>query len=72
MITVSGKRESEREEKEANYYFKESTCGSCSRSLRLPTDVDEKSVEATFKDGVLNVVMKPKEREKPRKIEIKG
>jgi len=71
VLTVSGKRESEKEEKEANYYFKESTYGSFSRSVRLPTDVDEGSVDATFKDGVLKVEMKPKESTKARKIEIK-
>jgi HSP20 family protein len=71
VLTVSGKRESEKEEKEANYYFKESTYGSFSRSVRLPTDVDEDSVDASFKDGVLKVEMKPKESTKARKIEIK-
>lgn len=72
IITVSGKRESEKEEEKANYYFKESTYGSFSRSLRLPTEVEEDGVEASFKDGVLKVEMKPKESAKVRKIEIKS
>ena len=72
VITVSGKRESEREEKEADYYLKESTYGSFSRSLRLPGKVKEEDVEATYKDGVLKVVMTPKEDKEKRKIEIKG
>jgi len=72
VITVSGKRESEKEEKEANYYFRETTSGSFSRSLRLPSEVEEDSVEATFKDGVLKVEMKPRESAKARKIQIKS
>jgi HSP20 family molecular chaperone IbpA len=39
--------------------------------VRLPTDVDEDSVDASFKDGVLKVEMKPRESSKARKIEIK-
>ena len=72
VITISGKRESEKEEKESHYYFRESTYGSFSRSLRLPSEVDEDSVSAVFKDGVLKVEMKPKESAKSRKIQIKS
>ena len=41
VLTVSGKKESKVEEKKANYYLKESSYGSFSRSLRLPGEVDE-------------------------------
>ncbi len=71
VITVSGKKESEKEVEEANYYLKESSYGSFSRSLRLPGEVEEEDVDATFKNGVLKVIMKPKEGGKARKIQIK-
>ncbi len=72
VLTVSGKKESEREEKDANYYLKESSYGSFSRSVRLPGEVDEEDVDASYKDGVLKVVMKAKEGAGRRKIEIKS
>ena len=72
IITVSGKRESKKEEKDANYYVRETSYGSFSRALRLPAEVDEDSVDASFKDGVLKVEMKTREGAKARKIEIKG
>ncbi len=72
IITVSGKTTSEREEKDANYYLKESSYGSFSRSLRLPGEVDEEDVDASYKDGVLKVVMKTKKGAGGRKIEIKS
>ncbi|MEJ2588247.1 MAG: Hsp20/alpha crystallin family protein [Deltaproteobacteria bacterium] len=72
VLTVSGKKSSEREEKEADYYLRESSYGSFTRSLRLPAEVNEEDVDATYKDGVLKLVMKPKEGAKARKIEIKG
>jgi len=34
--------------------------------------VDEKDVDATYKDGVLKVIMKPKETATTRKIKIKS
>lgn len=71
MVTVSGKRESNIEEKEANYYLKESSYGSFSRSFRLPGEVEEDKVEANFKDGILQLSMPIKESSKKRKIEIK-
>jgi HSP20 family protein len=71
VLTITGKKESEREEEEANYYLKESSFGSFSRSIRLPAEVEEDKVEATFKDGVLKLVMPHKEEAKARKIDIK-
>jgi hypothetical protein len=43
-----------------------------SRSVRLPGEVDEEDVDASYKDGVLKVVMKAREGAGRRKIEIKS
>lgn len=71
VVTVSGKKESKKEEKGTNYYIRESSSGSFSRSIRLPGSVDENQVEATFKDGVLKLVMPHKEKTTTKKIEIR-
>ena len=71
VVTLSGKKESKREEKDASYYFSETRQGSFSRSFRLPQSVDEDKVNARFKDGVLTLEIPTKETEKSRKIEIK-
>jgi HSP20 family protein len=70
LVTVSGKKESSKEEKENDYYMKETQYGSFSRSFRLPGEVDEEKVDATYKDGVLTVVMPKKEDGKTKKIEV--
>jgi len=69
-ITISGKKEAEEEKKGADYYLKETRYGSFYRSFRLPGEVDEKKVEASYKDGVLRVTMPKKEGEKARKIKV--
>ena len=69
-LTVSGKKEESKEEKEANYYMKETHYGSFSRSFRLPEAVDESKIEATYKDGVLTVSVEKSEKPTKKKIEI--
>jgi HSP20 family protein len=70
LVTVSGKKESSKEEKEADYFMKETLYGSFSRSFRLPGEVDEDKVDATYKDGVLTVTMPKKEDSKTKKVAV--
>jgi HSP20 family protein len=70
VLTVSGERRSEHEDKGEGYYRIERATGSFSRSLTLPEGVDPESIKAEFHDGVLEVyVPKPEER-KPRRVAI--
>ena len=70
VLTISGERSSEQEDKAENYHRVERSYGSFSRSLTLPEGVDPESVKAEFDNGVLQVtVPKPAER-KPHKISI--
>lgn len=69
-LTIRGKRNSEKEEEGADYYLRETTYGSFSRSYSLPKEIDEDKVEATYKDGLLTLVMPHKEGTKPKKITV--
>ena len=69
-LTISGERKAEHEQREKGWYRIERSFGSFSRSLTLPDGVDPDRIEASFKDGVLDVrIPKPEER-KPRRISI--
>ena len=71
-LRISGERKAEREESERGWYRIERSFGSFSRSLSLPDGVDTDSIDASFRNGVLEVrIPKPAER-KPRRIEIGG
>jgi HSP20 family protein len=62
ILTLKGKRETESEVDENNYYFKERSYGAFQRSFTLPEAIDPKTVDANFSDGVLKVkIPKPKE-----------
>jgi HSP20 family protein len=70
VLTVSGQRKAEHEDKREGFYRVERAFGSFSRSLTLPKGIDPEGVNAGFDNGVLEVrIPKPEER-KPRRITI--
>ncbi len=70
MVTLSGKKESSNEEETEQFHIKEMKSGSFTRSFQLPDEVDEEKINASYKDGILIVVMPRKEGSKSRKIEV--
>ena len=70
VLTISGERKSEHEEREDGYYRLERASGGFSRSLTLPEGVDPEKVEAGFDRGVLEVRIPKPEQRKPRKVTI--
>ncbi|MEJ2070969.1 MAG: Hsp20/alpha crystallin family protein [Syntrophobacterales bacterium] len=71
-LTIKGEKKAETEEKDENYHMVERTYGSFSRAMKLPAVVDAEKVEATYKNGVLTVVLPKMEEVKPKAIEIKA
>jgi HSP20 family protein len=71
VLVVEGRRKEEREEENECFYSKERQFGSFSRSFSLPDDVQTDGIEATYKDGVLKLIIPKTGAAKPKKIEIK-
>jgi len=71
VLTISGERKLEQEEKGKKYHRIERTYGSFSRSFSLPDDADGDKVTANFKDGVLQVHVLKSEKARPKAIEVK-
>jgi HSP20 family protein len=72
VLTISGEKKLEKEEKKDRYHRVERCYGSFSRSFSLSQEVDETKIDAAHKDGVLVLTLPKKEEVKPRKIEIKN
>lgn len=70
VLTVSGERKTETEEKHEGYYRLERSMGAFSRSLTLPEGIDAEAVTATFADGVLEVRIPKPVHAQPRKVQI--
>ena len=70
VLTISGERKAEHEQRKEGYYRVERASGIFARSLTLPEGVEPSGVTAKFDRGVLEVrIPKPEER-KPRKVAI--
>jgi HSP20 family protein len=70
IITISGERKQQKEEKDENEIRIESFYGTFSRSFSLPDNVDANSVRAESKDGVLKVHIPKKEVSKPKAVTV--
>ena len=72
VLTISGEKKREREEKEHNYQLVERSYGKFSRSVRLPSKVNPDRVEASYKDGILTITLDKTKQAKTKKIEVKA
>ncbi len=70
VLTISGERKAEHEERKTGYYRVERSFGSFRRALTLPEGVDPESVKATFANGVLEVTVPKPAQQVPRKVQI--
>ncbi|MGD2270240.1 MAG: Hsp20/alpha crystallin family protein [Desulfobacterales bacterium] len=71
VLTIRGERKQETEEKDKKFHRVERYYGSFTRSFTLPDNVDETKIEASFKDGMLNLQIPKTEASKPKAIEVK-
>jgi len=73
QLTVSGKVEEVKEDKDKKrkYYRKEMRNLSFTRTCDLPVSVDANKADASFKNGVLKVILPKKEEAKPKQIQVR-
>ena len=71
-LILRGQRKHEAEVKEDQYHRVERAYGTFQRSFTLPTLVDQEHVQATYKDGVLELRLPKSEAAKPKRIAITG
>jgi HSP20 family protein len=72
VLTISGERKAEKEEKGKRFHRIERSYGSFVRSFTLPDDADGEHVSADFKNGVLHVKVLKTEKSKPKQIDVKA
>lgn len=70
-LTVSGKREAEKEDKGERYYSYERSYGSFTRSFTLPEGADTDKLRASLEKGVLAITVPKKPEVQAKKIAVK-
>jgi HSP20 family protein len=71
VLTLSGEKKLENEEKKDQYLRVERFYGKFSRAFTLPHYVDSSKVAAEYRDGVLTLHLPKKAETKPRQIPVK-
>ncbi len=69
-LTLSGERKSEARTNGFEYHRTERVNGRFSRSFYLPQTVKQDGIEATYRDGILEIHVPKVEEAKPRQISI--
>lgn len=70
MLTISGEKKTEKVDESKNYYTAERRFGSFKRVMTLPSTVDPDKIKASYKDGVLTIVLPKKEEARAKEIKI--
>ena len=70
MLKISGTIKRSNEIKEGNMHRQERYIGSFHRSVLLPTAVSQDGVTASYKNGVLEVIMPKADNDNSRKIDV--
>jgi HSP20 family protein len=70
LLRISGRRSIVRNQKAA-YYRQERFEGEFSRSISLADDIDPDRVEASYRDGIVQIRLQRRETAKPRQIEVR-
>lgn len=68
LLSVSGTREAT--EEQGNYYRRERFTGEFRRVISLPDDVDPDKVEASYRDGIVQIRVRRRESARPRQIKV--
>ena len=70
VLSIEGERKQEKETDDKKQHRIERFYGSFLRRFTLPENVDEDSVKASFKDGVLSLTLTKTETAEPKAIEV--
>ena len=69
-LTIKGSTKAEKQEEKGDYFRREVSSGSFSRTIRLPTAVDGDKVTSSFKDGILELTLPKVTKAKRQTIKV--
>ena len=73
VLTISGERKAEQEERQGDFYRSERSYGAFARRIPIPEDAQVDNTKATFENGVLTVLVPvPESKRRRREVPIEA
>lgn len=69
-VTIKGQVQQEDTREDERYRISETSHGTFERTVQLPSDVDSTRAKATFKDGVVEVILPKVDRSRPHHVKL--
>ncbi len=70
ILTIKGEKKQEKEEETEDYHIIERSYGTFTRQIQLPKSIESDQASASYKNGVLKIVLPKKEESKRKEIKI--
>jgi HSP20 family protein len=71
LLTIQGERQLTQESSEQQFHRVERRYGAFRRSITLPAHVMAEGIQASFEDGVLQILVPKAEEAKPKRIQVR-
>jgi len=71
-LIIQGERKFIKETSEEHYIQIERPYGNFQRTFAIPKVIDQEEIKATYKDGVLRVILPKKREVRPKQISVEG
>jgi HSP20 family protein len=71
LLTIQGERQFTSESSEQQFHRVERRYGAFRRSITLPAHVTAEGIQASFEDGVLQILVPKAEEAKPKRIQVR-
>jgi HSP20 family protein len=71
LLTIQGERQFAHDSSEQQFHRVERRYGAFRRSITLPAQVQAEQIEASFENGVLQIVVPKMEEAKPKRIQVR-
>src|SRR5512132_1469096 len=71
LLTIQGERQCTQESSEQQFHRVERRYGAFRRSITLPAHVTAEGIQASFEDGVLEILVPKAEEAKPKRIQVR-
>lgn len=72
VLTLTGEKSEQRDERRGRLHFSERSFGRFSRSVQIPSTADPDKVDAAYKDGVLVVTIGKRPDARARKVAVRS